>query len=272
MRIIFYLLVAVTVSSCSGFQEFYKPYTDAFKLKDVELLQHGEYPKVYSTNKFEEDRKSIISDGYRPIGFASFNGKYDGDTNLIAQAESVGATLVLVSRKYTNTRSTTSQYYMPTTSTTYHSGTVNSNSNYNSSSGRYLGSSSSSGNYSGTSTTQSGTFVPITSSHRRYDQMAMFFVKSTKKLRFGVQLKDISIKLRDEIERNTGAVIVIVFKGSPAFNANILPNDVLIKINDTQVNNRAQGSGLLKKVPLSDKSALLTVIRKGKEKVIKVIF
>jgi PDZ domain-containing protein len=259
MRVLFILLVAFVMAGCaSGYQKFYKPRVDARTLRYVELLKPDEEPKVYGTKNFKRDINKLRSKLYIPIGHSSFNGEYEDESKVKAQAKRIGATLVLVNSKYTNTQTTTTPLFFPNSSTTYHSGSVYGSGGY--------------GGYSGTSTTYGSTVVPITTHQRRYDQTAVFFVKSTKKPRFGIFFKNLSNEQRIALERNTGVIIGIVVEESPAFYSNVLPGDILIKVNDSDVRNGKHAHELLGKVSPNANSAVFTVIRKGKEQTITVKF
>jgi C-terminal processing protease CtpA/Prc len=251
------LAVAIIIIGCaSGYQQFYKPMVDSKTLSDVELLKPGEHPKIFGTDDFKRDTLILRSKMYIPIGSSSFNGRYEDETKVAEQAQRIGATLVLIKAKYTNTQTTTTPLFLPKTSTTYQSGSV------------YSGKAS--GGYSGTSTTVETEVVPITTQERRYDQGAIFFVKSTKKPRFGVALNDLSNDQRVAIERNAGAVVVVVVEDTPAFFSNVLPGDILIKINDSDIVNAKHARELMSGFTPSADSAMFTVIRKGKEQTIKI--
>ncbi len=166
MRALLIIAVVFLLTACaSGYQQFYKQYVDPKNLADVELLQPGEESKVYGTSNFDKDIKTLRSKMYIPIGYSSFNGKYEDESKVKAQAKRVGATVVLVNSQYTNTQTTTPPLFIPNSSTTYSFGSVYGGGIY--------------GGYSGTSTTYGSTVVPITTQQRRYDQTAVFFVKST---------------------------------------------------------------------------------------------
>jgi len=259
MRTLVTLSLAIVIAGCaSGYHQFYKPYVDTRTLNDVELLKPGEEPKIYGTDDFDRDIKALRSKQYVPVGFSSFNGKYEDESNVKAQAMRVGATVVLVNAKYTNTLTTTSPLFLPKSSTTYHSGSVYGGGVY--------------GGYSGTSTTYGKTVVPITTHQMRYDQTAMFFVKSTKKLKFGVSVLNLKDEQRRALQRNTGAIIDSVVEGSPAFYSNVIAGDILIKINDSEVRDAKHALELMKGVSPSASSTKFTVIRNGKEQGITIKF
>jgi membrane-associated protease RseP (regulator of RpoE activity) len=105
------------------------------------------------------------------------------------------------------------------TYTTYHSGTVAGSS------------------YSGTSTTivpGGYTALGIPYSVNRYDFFAAYWVK-LKPLAFGAHVGDMPEDLRQKLQRNRGAYVAFVVKGSPAFNADILRGDVITRIGDDEI-------------------------------------
>jgi hypothetical protein len=215
---------------------------DATTLNDVETIKPDQEPQVFGTNNFDSDIKILRSKMYIPIGSSSFNGGYEDESRVKAQAQRVGAMVVLVNAQYTNTQTTTSPLFLPSSSSTYYSGSV------------YGGGVS--GGYSGTSTTYGTTVVPITTHQQRYDQTAVFFVRSTKKLKFGVNVADLSPEQRVSSERNTGAVIDIVIENTPAFYSNVLPGDILIAINGSNVLNAKHALELMNAVDVSAGAAL----------------
>lgn len=257
--IIFLSLVLIGCAK-SGYKEFYNPnpYVDAQTSSNLELLGSNEEPKVYVTDNFERDIQILNAKRYVVIGQSAFNGGYEDKQNVLAQAKSVGATLVLISSEYTNTETSTKALFIPNNQTTYHSGSINSGGSY--------------GSYSGTSTTYGSSAVPYTTHQRRYDQTAVFLVKHTYKMKFGVQIDDLTLEQRSELERNTGAVIQIVFEDTPAFYANVMAGDFLIAVDGALVKNMQHGLKLMGSIPEGQLSSVLTVLRKGKEKPITVEF
>lgn len=258
VKILCLFCLLIFIGCASGYQQFYKQIVDPRTLSDAELLTPGENPKIYGTDDFKRDTLILRSKMYIPIGSSSFNGSYEGKAKIAAQAQRVGATIVLIKSRYTNTETTSTPLFLPSASTTYQSGTI------------YSGSAS--GSYSGTNTTVGNTVVPITTNQRRYDQEAIFFVKSTKKPRFGVILNDLSNDQRVAIERNMGAVVIAVVEDTPAFFSNVLPGDILIKINDSNIRNAKHATELMQGFSPSADSAMFTVIRKGKEQTITIKF
>jgi hypothetical protein len=250
------VLCAVLTACASGYQQFYKPYTDANTLPEVKVLAPEEAPKVYASNDLDRDVKIAQSKGYLVIGVSSFNGKLESEDAVIQQARRVGALLVLVNSKFTDTRTITTPLFLPNNQTTYSSGSVY---------GTY-----GSANYSGSSTIYGSTVVPMTTHQQRYDQTAVYFVKSTRKLKFGLSPVDLPQDLRGTLERNTGALIDIVFEDTPAFAANVLPGDVLIELDGVSVINAKHAGELMQSASPADGRCVLKVIRSGKERTIEL--
>lgn len=92
-----------------------------------------------------------------------------------------------------------------------------------------------------------------------------------KSSKLGVSLRDLTLVERTDIERNKGAFIIDVFDDTPAFDSNIIPGDILIKISNFQVKDAAQALILIKAVD-TDEDLILTVFRKGNLKEITVKF
>ena len=89
---------------------------------------------------------------------------------------------------------------------------------------------------------------------------------------FGVRLNDLTDAQRQRLERNTGAVVIIVYDNTPAFYANILVGDVIIAVNGKPVGTASDAVGKLRAVAQSGKPATVTVIRRGAQKTITVRF
>lgn len=79
----------------------------------------------------------------------------------------------------------------------------------------------------------------------------------------GLELSDLTGLQRTNLERNTGAFVVSVMRESPAWNANVIPEDVLVEVNGVPVKNAAQGNSLLDEAQTAGSGIELAVIRKN---------
>lgn len=257
MRLTWVAIIAIFLAGCAnGFQQFYKPYADAKTMPDVELLAEGAIPAIFRSDDLKRDVGIAISRGYELIGESALNGEIQSEAALIAQAQSVRATLVLLNTKFTNTKTITTPLFLPNNQTTFSSGTVN---------GTY-----SSATYNGTSTTYGTSVVPITSQQQRYDQTALYFVKSKKKLRVGIFFDSLTPELRSRYERNTGVYIQNVAEGSAAFIANVLSGDVVIEVNGTPVIEKNQFQKVVADAISATGTLTFKVLRNGTEKLIPI--
>jgi serine protease Do len=219
MRIYCIVVIALIMAGCAGvnnYEKFYKPYGDPAKLQDAELLKPGQEPQLVRATNFDSDMKDLRSKQYIAVGVSSFNGRYEDERMIKAQAARVGATIVLVHAASTKGHAAAAQ--------------------------------------------------------QRYDQVAVFFVKSTQKLKFGVAVMDLTTEQRASLDRNTGAVVDIVMENSPAFNANVLPGDILIEVNGVSVLNAKQAVELMLGADPSQGTASFKVLRNRVEKVITITF
>lgn len=267
MRIALASLITVLICACaaSGYKEFYQPYADAQTIPQAEILQEGQEPQIISTDNIDRDVALLRSRMFYILGVSSFNGGIENLKNAKAQAKKIGATTVLTTSQFTNTRTIQSALVLPDNKTTYSSGTVNADTQYYGATSGYLGSGSTNATYSGTTTTYGSKVVPYTTQQRRYDQSAVFLVKSNLKLKFGLFLDDLPPEMRSQLQRNTGAIVQLVAEDSPAFYANILPGDVLIALDGVPIRNMEHAGQLMGATDIAGMSPIISAIRNGKE-------
>jgi hypothetical protein len=220
------------VTSRNGFSQFYQDRAGA---GITNMPPYSGTTKIITgSSDPKNDVKDLYRNGYLMIGESAFQGPPQGNNALMSQAEKVGADVVLVTSVYLGSEQTAvpfMQYNPGQTYTTTSSGTVNANA-YGSGGYAY-----GTGNYYGNSTTTSpGTFstqmVPVTVQRYQYD--AAFFRKMPPTI-LGVIPQPLPPELRQQLERNTGVFAWVVRNDSPAFNANILEGDVILKMNGEDV-------------------------------------
>jgi hypothetical protein len=267
MRLLIALVGVIVLSGCAGngYKQFYQPYMDlkTNPNSDMQLLGENETPVIMSSNNFNRDVRVAKSKYFWPVGYSSFNGEMGTQADIIDQARNVGASLVLVNSQFAETRTITTPLFVPTTQTTTYSGTTNGsiygnnglNANYNS-------------NANGLATTTGTTVVPMTRYQQRFNQQALFFVKEKTKGRLGINMLDLSPELRAKYQRNTGVFVDVVKEGSAAFEANILPDDVIVNFNGTAVVDQRQFIELLNS--FSGGKCTMKILRGDAEKLIEV--
>ena len=237
MRTALLLVVAALAVGCaSGFEKFYTPVPNADAiLKLPSVLPPPAIPQLFPhSNDVQADAKRLNEDGYVYIGSSSFYGPANksNQSQAIAQGKKVGAAIVLFKTDYMDTQSGVVPYTVANpsvVSTVNTSGTVNTYGSGGYGTGSY--------NSTGTITTPGGysTYaIPYSVSRNTFS--ASYWVKeNVSKLHLGVVGAPVSDDLRRKLERNTGVLIAIVMRGTPAFLANILEGDVVLKVNGTDV-------------------------------------
>ena len=241
----------------NGYKQFYTSNGELPLELNPQFLKEGEVPEVFGSDDIERDIKILRSKEYIVLGYSSFNGELEDIKNAQAQAKAIGATLILTNSEFTNVQSTTSTLFLPDNKTTYQSGTVNANTTYT---GNVYGSSNTNATYSGVSTTYGTMAVPVTTHQRRYDQQAIYLVKTNYKIKVGLGLLDLTPELRTELQRNTGVLVDLVFENKPAFLANVLIGDVIIAIDGIPVTNVDRALELIDKASTSIE---FTILRRG---------
>jgi|TARA_B100000315_G_scaffold121526_1_gene111339 hypothetical protein len=231
------------------------PYTRFYKsrLEENKTVQDypnfiisSEGPKIYSTSDMEGDIIKLKKKNYQMIGYSSFNAGSVNSNQAITQAKLVGAEIVLISYKYTNTVSGNIPLTLPDTetSTTKHSGSIGGDSYY--------------GTSKTTISTKKTYNIPYNT--RRYDYGAVYFVKS-KPLILGISFEPIPDEIRKLIKRNRGVYVTLVVDDSPAYYADLVNGDIIISIEGEEINKLQDLYSLLKKH--SGNRTKFSIIREG---------
>jgi len=249
--------ISFLLFSCATINPYSKYYVDHLAGKLVsdmpEFIISTDEPKLYSSSNIESDLEQLIMNNYVLIGYSSFNAGNVNQHLAVEHAKAVGASLILVTSQYTNTVSGNIPLELPKTekSKTKHSGTIG---------GDY---------FSGTSntTTQTTKTYNIPYNTRRFDYGALYFVKN-KPLTLGIYSSDIPLELRKVIKRNRGVLVKLIINDSPAFYADIIPGDVIIKIADIDINNYEEFKSVLKKY--KGQKTKFEIIRDGEHQILEI--
>ncbi|MDR3177637.1 MAG: PDZ domain-containing protein [Campylobacteraceae bacterium] len=265
IKISFFMLIILLFASCSGsgYSQFYKPIIENNKTT-VELLNKDGEPKLIhsSSDNIENDILEVISNHYIAIGTSGFIGT-NQEGALKSFAKSIGAVVVLYDTQYANSEQMT--LFLPTTETS----TINLNTYGNAGTFNKNGfaSTNSFANTYGTVTTSAN--KPFSYKIDKYNHTAIFFARDTSKKRFGIFPKPFTNQIRKTLQRNNGILVGAVYKGTPAFNANILSDDLIISINDIGVSEN-NFSSVIDTIP-SDERIKVVLLRSGQEKTLYIV-
>ena len=94
--------------------------------------------------------------------------------------------------------------------------------------------------------------------HRR-DYGAVYFVRA--KFSFGVFVRDLSDAERQEMQTNKGVAVRLVVDATPAFDADVLVDDIITAVDGAAVVNASAFNGLMKE--RHGKLVTFTIVRRG---------
>jgi hypothetical protein len=258
IQLSFALCVAANLTACaSGYSQFYQPVQGATPqlIAATRLAPPPAVPTVERAAPPGSDSSSLMDAyakrGYVIIGSSSFNtGRPESEDSAVRQGAKVGADLVLIlNPRYTGSTTSAVPITVPTTSTSYSSGTATA----------YGRGGAVTAYGSGTTTTYgtATTMMPITVN--RSDYGAVYFIK--RKWGFGALWRDLSDAERQELQSNRGVVIRLVVDGTPAFLADFLPGDIILAVDGQPVLGQESASDLLR--ARAGQRATLSIYRRG---------
>lgn len=185
--------------------------------KPVEIIDIGDNP---------DEMNRFIRTGYLPIGKSNFiaQARSQKTIDIEAQAKAIGAQIVLLNRKDAGTSTTV----LPMTTPMNSVSTTNSNHNI-------YGNNTGIGNIYGTSTTTTYAsktqLVPVTSSFTEYT--ATYLAKFKSKI--GIHPSNLTDLDKRLLGQNTGIRVDVIVDNSPAYFGNIIPGDLILKINNQAI-------------------------------------
>lgn len=273
-----FTLAAISALSLSGcmtvnsFKATYQPLVIQSSLEHAAFLREGQQPVIEVTTNIKNDVYNKVSNGFVLLGHSSFNAPLESISNVVEQAVSLGATHVLTQSDYTNTEISTHLKKVSDKVTLIKSEQLNSKFHVDDSYGPLENNSPCNrcGAHEVEQLTSSATAyvtrtVPYMVTKRRYDQKAYYFVKSLQKNRFGFKVTDLPLDAAIELERNTGALVSLIYKRSPAFFAGIIPSDIIVRVNQTNIADSQHLLDILSNYPANSKQCVITILRNNRE-------
>lgn len=222
------MLILITsmffLTACANpYSKFYQGTRDARTLTayvptETEVL-------IYSTNDFDKDTDNLARKGYLPIGQSSFQAGSNSvsESQIREQATKIGAHVVLIASRYSHSVSGAIPLTLPNTTTSYTSGSATAYGN-----GGMISA------YGRSTTTTYGTQTKlIPYSVDRSEFGARYFAKAQSRL--GIIFEPINNEIRKRIQSNAGVSVRLVVEGSSAFDADVLPGDIIITVGNDKV-------------------------------------
>lgn len=168
-------------------------------------------PQIKTIKNLNADLKSVSREGWVEVGYSSWNDEAANiQSDLIKKANEINACLVLVYSKQTGSaiEEMPVDTYAPSPFF-----------------GGYYG-----GGYYGGYTT----YAPYTVFLYQYD---VFFLTRMERFYTGLYVADLDDKARKLIQSNKGVVVTLVVNASEAYNADIIPGDIITKIGNEELTN-----------------------------------
>lgn len=242
------ILLTLFLCGCANpYAKYYKDTTNG-----IDLASNSNYelptsrPKLIKKTDHDETATRLKIEGYQMVGYSSFWGVESDEEKAIDHAEQIKASLVLLTRKYRNSESGSMPLVLPNTRT--------SSSNF---SGNVGGT-----NYYGTGTTTTygtqTTYIPYTNHY--YNYLVSYWIKQ-KTFRLGTEPRELTDAEKTELNSNKGIAVNLVTKHTSAYEADILKNDLIVKLADDLVDDIPSFYKLLDKYEGS--TIKITLVRKG---------
>ena len=226
---IFITSLVIILSGCASNSHsvFYKQNLNSEEISKLSLLKTGKTPELIRSSDLDYDFRKLKSKHLEVIGLSAFNGNPHGEKELIDQAIKVGATHVLFYAKFVTAQQISSPLILPN-------------------------------GIGGFNTTT------LSSQQMRYDQKAYFLAKRKEAPLVGIYPIDLTIEKKKEIGRNSGVMVWVVYEGTPAFYANILPDDIITEVNGKSILNEDSYLDLIKSIDLKLDGITFEILRDGK--------
>jgi hypothetical protein len=225
-------LTALLLAGCvsNPYSATYRPSVSP-KLPRAEtgpLPAPSEPPRLLTTNDIRGDALKLLEQGYLPLGRSSFTGQEVDARAALAQAQAVGADVVLVMQKFvrTDTVSVPVTEWSPDRSITQRDTTQTISS---------AGGAVQTTVHEGVTTLvgeYETHYVPQTV--ETFDHFAGYWRKAPTPL-LGILASDLTQEQRQALQSNRGVEVRVVVRKSPAYLADVLPGDIVRKLGGHQV-------------------------------------
>ncbi len=235
-KLLRFFVLAFVLSGCaSPVAQFYQGMTDVRSNVLYDASETG--VRIFSSDDLARDERELFRRGYARIGQASFNASDSAvsEEQVREQAVAVGAHIVVVASRQSHIAAGATPVAMPTTSTAYSTGMATA-----------VGRASTVTAFgSGTTTTRGSQLVMVPYSVRYLDFGILFFAKH--KQRVGIWPAPIDDETRRRLGSNAGMRVEAVADNSPAFDADVLPGDILLSIAGEPVSSLDGYNAIVKK-------------------------
>ena len=238
MKKLFYLYCLFNFLGCihtNSYADFYTSLIpkDEIRYKDWVVknkpifLKENERTHIQTVSDIKQSLREYRSNNYLILGYSAFSGSLGSYYDLLEFAEDLGATVVLKQDpKYMHSTTTGGGVFTNPVTGAISGGAVHT--------------------------------------YHRYEQNAYFLVKSRRLIKgIGFEYSDLSEKQRSKYKKNTGVIVNLVFKDTPAFYSNLIRNDIILEYNSIKINNSKQLLTAVNKHYKTAGTAKVIILRDG---------
>lgn len=262
MKALAFLLLTTALAGCAsnGYRQFYQAHATAPAASAAVLLAGADRPRLQrvAADQYADTVQKYRSQGYALLGTAAFNGREEKPERALAQAKEIGATRVVLSSRYTGTRTDVMSVPMLTSDVAYTQGVATVN-------GRAVP-------YSGSHSVHGTVIVPMAVQVQLYDHVAAFLAKLREVPKSGLALAGLTAAQRKAYERNSGAVVEVVYEDSPAFRADVLEGDLVTAVDGRAVRTPEEAQAALAAAQQRGGNARLQILRDGRARELSLAF
>lgn len=197
-----------TSAAANDWQKFYHPVQDASRA----IPWNGPPETLISSGNLMADVDGMWRRGFAVAGYSSFNSPNNKTSDALKWGAELKARYVMLGTNLVSSRTTALPLTLPHTTTSTTNGNIG-------------------GTPFASTTTHYGSqtsFIPITVN--RFDKLAVYFVEVPKK-GTGIFPRDLTQAEVAALETQRAIAVRAVRDGSPAYEANILPGDLIMEVN-----------------------------------------
>lgn len=211
-------------------------------------------PQLILSDDVQAGNWRLLEKGYLMIGFSKFDGPQIDVDLAVKEGRRVGADVVLVQRKFTKslTETVTVTQWPPSETTEIREDTDVSGGKGTRQINRRVEITTSKG--------PETVFVPKQVDY--YEHAATFWRKIERPI-FGAVVRDLSDDQKQKLQTNRGLVVRNIIADSPAFEADLLKGDILLKIDGEPVPTARRFYEDI--ITLAGKQVTLTILRSDKK-------
>ena len=213
------------------------PVAEKYKTSKQNLINKNLEKKdiqILKSDNIDNDYRDLFSEGYEILGYSDFESFEISTSSMKSQAKKTGSELVIYSEQFKNQKASMEWDPFAKRNRCYSSRSIFEDCDR-------------------------GEWVYI---YKDYYSYNILFLNKVKLNGLGLLVEELSVEKRKEIESNYGLEILSIRKDSDAYKENVLPNDIITKINDNKILTKQE----YEKILLDSKGEKidLEIFRKGK--------